>query len=1002
MRLKVFIGLLFIGAITSFKWKKPTNFIYPDEQKNWVDSVYNSLTLEEKFGQLFMVAAYSNLGQKHVDEISELVSKYKIGGLIFMQGGPYRQSVLTNKYQALADVPLMIAMDAEWGPSMRLDSCTKFPRQMVLGAMQNDSVMYEMGAAAAEQLKRIGVHINFAPVIDVNSNPNNPVIGTRSFGENKHRVSSLGIAYTNGMQDNHVMGVAKHFPGHGDTGSDSHLTLPVLKHSRQRMSDIELFPFRELFKAGVKGVMVAHLHVPVYDDRKNQATTLSKYVVTDLLQEELGFKGLIFTDALGMQGVAKFHKPGEVDYLAYMAGNDVLLFSEDVPTAVKKLKKAYKRKKITEVNLEYRVKKILEAKYWFGLQNYKPIDYENLDKDMNQTKFDAILDEIYFNATTLVKNKKSIVPIQKLTDTKFASLTIGESENEIFQTMLDNYIPHEHFTIADRKDQKSFLAMKSKLKDFDVVTVSLRNMNNSRKYNYGISTTTLKFLNELEKSTNVVLVVHGNGYALKNFENFNTVICTYDDKYAARKIAPQMIFGAAPFRGKTPVSASSTLKEGTGIQTKSLNRLAFTHPENTQLSSKTLSWIDTICNVAVREKATPGCQVIVAKDGKVIFQKPYGYFTYDNKKPVVNSTMYDLASITKVAATLQSVMYLQEKGQIDLDQKASYYLPELVGTNKEHMYLKQILTHQAGLTPWIPHWKKTLDKQKKLDGTFYSEIPDSLFTNYVCNDLYCIKSSRDSLWFWTIASELREPINLPKKKRKRKKFKLEQYEFDYKYSDLGFYIMREIVERVSKQPIEEFVQEKFYQNIGATSMGYLPLNRFSKDIITPTEDDKTFRQQQIHGSVHDQGAALMYGVGGHAGLFSNALDLAKLMQMNLQNGNYGGGKYLRDSTVGRFNTRYFLDEDLPAGQEGTKNRRGLGWDKPVFEGERGGPTSNLVSQSTYGHTGFTGTAAWVDPEHNLVYIFLSNRVHPSADNKKLINGNYRTDIQEIIYKSMIK
>lgn len=995
MRLKVLIGLLIIGAITGFKWKKPTNFIYPDEQKNWVDSVYNSLTLDEKFGQLFMVAAYSNLGQKHVDGISELVSKYKIGGLIFMQGGPYRQSVLTNKYQALAKVPLMIAMDAEWGPSMRLDSCTKFPRQMVLGAMQNDSVMYEMGAAAAEQLKRIGVHINFAPVIDVNSNPNNPVIGTRSFGENKHRVSSLGIAYTLGMQDNHVMGVAKHFPGHGDTGSDSHLTLPVLNHSKQRMSDIELFPFRELFKAGVKGVMVAHLHVPIYDNRKNQATTLSKYVVTDLLQKEMGFKGLIFTDALGMQGVAKFHKPGEVDYLAYMAGNDVLLFSEDVPTAVKKLKKAYKRKKITEADLEYRVKKILKSKYWFGLHNYKPLEFENLDEDMNQVKFDAIIDEIYFNATTLVKNEKNIVPIQKLTDTKFASLTIGKPENSIFQTMLDNYIPHEHFVISDRKDQKSFLSMRSKLKDFDVVTVSLRNMNNSRKYNYGISTTTLKFLNELEKSTNVILVVHGNGYALNNFENFNTVICTYDDKESARKIAPQLIFGAASFRGKTPVSASSTLKEGNGIETKSLNRLAFTYPENTQLNSKMLAWIDTICNVAVREKATPGCQVIVAKDGKVIFQKPYGYFTYNNKKPIENSTMYDLASITKVASTLQSVMYLEERGEIDTDQKASFYLSELIGTNKEHLTIKQMLSHQAGLTPWMPHWRNTLNKEKKLDGTFYSTIPDSLFTNYVCNDLYCIRSSRDSLWYWTITSKMREPVNMPTKKRKRKKFKLEQYEFDYKYSDLGFYIIRELVERISKQPIEEFVQEKFYQNIGATSMGYLPLNRFDKEIITPTENDKIFRKQQIQGTVHDQGAALMYGVGGHAGLFSNALDLAKLMQMNLQNGTYGGDQYLKDSTVNRFNTRYFLEEE-------NTNRRALGWDKPVFVGERGGPTSNLVSQSTFGHTGFTGTAAWVDPEHNLVYIFLSNRVYPDAENKKLIKGNYRTDIQEIIYKSMIK
>ena len=1000
MRFKILTFSLFLFTLSAFRWSEPY-VPFPNDEKNWVDSVYNALTLEERFGQLFMVAAYSNLGQKHVDEISNLVSEYKIGGLIFMQGGPHRQSVLTNKYQALAKTPLMIAMDAEWGPSMRLDSCTKFPRQMVLGAMQNDSIMYEMGAAVADQLIRIGVHINFAPVIDVNSNPNNPVIGTRSFGENKHRVSSLGIAYTNGMQDNHVMGVAKHFPGHGDTGSDSHLTLPVLKHSRQRMSEIELFPFRELFKGGVKGVMVAHLHVPVYDDRKNQATTLSKYVVTDLLQKELGFEGLIFTDALGMQGVAKFHKPGDVDVLAFHAGNDVLLFSEDVPKAIKKLTRDYKKKKIKEEDLERRVKKILKAKYWFGLNKYKPIDLENLYADMNKPKYDAILDQIYFNATTLVKNDKNIVPIKQLENKKFASLTIGKSENDVFQKTLDKYIKHEHFTIENRQDQKSFFSIQSQLREFDVITVSLRNMNNSRKYNYGISNATLKFLNELRATKDIILVVHGNGYALKNFEDFNTVICTYDDKEAARKVTPQLIFGAEGFKGKTPVSASENIKEGMGIETKSLQRLGFTHPEGVSLSSRMLSWVDTICNVAVREEATPGCQVIVAKDGKVVLQKNYGYFTYDKKKPVEDNTIYDIASITKVAATLHYVMKLVDDEKIDINEKASTYLEELKGTNKEFLSIKEILSHQAGLTPYIPHWRKTLDEKKQLDPKFYSKFQDdSLFTNYVCTDLYCVSSLRDSLWLWTISSDLREPVNLPKKKRKRKKFKLEQYAFDYKYSDLGFYIMRELAERVGSEQIQEYVANNFYKPLGAETLGYLPLDRFDKEQITPTENDKLFRKHLIQGFVHDQGAALMAGVGGHAGLFSNALDLAKMMQMDLNGGEYGGSNYLKESTLDAFNRRYFEEKISYNGVDSIRNRRVLGWDKPVFKGERGGPTSNLVSQQTFGHTGFTGTAAWVDPEHNLVYIFLSNRVHPDSNNKKLINGNYRTDIQEIIYKSM--
>ncbi|HEY8402262.1 MAG TPA: glycoside hydrolase family 3 N-terminal domain-containing protein [Cytophagaceae bacterium] len=977
--LKKVVGFLLfpILLLVASAWKSPGRNSSKLTQEQWVDSVMSSLSEEQKIGQLFMVAAYSNKDQKHINEIEELVRKYNIGGLIFFQGGPGRQVNLTNHYQSIAKVPLMIGMDAEWGLGMRLDSTLFFPKQMTLGAIQDDSLIFKMGAEIARECRRIGVHINFAPVVDINCNPNNPVIGMRSFGESKELVAAKGIAYMNGMQAYKVLANAKHFPGHGDTETDSHVGLPVINHTKDRLDEIELYPFKKLIEAGVMSMMVGHMHIPALDNTPNIATTLSKNVVTDLLRGDLGYQGLIFTDALNMKGVSSFYKPGEVDLMALLAGNDVLLYSENVPNAIKKIQKAIKDNEISAEEVHSRVRKILRAKYWLGLNEYQPIELKNLHSDLNNSKARSIQTELYQKALTVVNNQESRIPIRILDTTTFASVSIGKGLENEFQRMLSNYAPFTHFAIEDKNAEEAvYTKVLEQLRKYEVVVVGVHNTNLFNSKTYGITENTKRFIARLnEQGITTIVSVFGNPYSLKYFIDSPNLICAYEDNEITNRLVPQLVFGGISASGKLPVSVHANMPVGHGLLTdNTLHRLRYSFPENEGMDGKTLLRIDSIVEKSIADKAMPGCQVLVAKNGAVVFSKNYGYLTYDKQQPVTSSTVYDIASISKVAGTLQAVMFLQERGLIKLDKKISYYLPELKGTNKDDLIIRDVLTHQAGLIPFLPHWKKTVDTSGYMKA-YYSTTKDTLYTREVVPGVYCIKSIEDTLWAWTVESDL---LKKPKRAKKH----------DYVYSDLGFYIMKRVVERILNQPLDEFMQQNFYDPLGLATLTYKPLEKYSVDKIAPTEDDKYFRMTLIRGTVHDQGAAMLGGCAGHAGLFSNANDLAVIMQMNLQYGYYGG-------------LRYFLPETIPyfAKKQFEKNRRGLGWDKPEPSGN--GPTSNYASPNTFGHTGFTGTAAWVDPDQNLVYIFLSNRVHPDASNNKLIRASVRTVIQDVIYQSIL-
>ncbi|MTI22376.1 glycosyl hydrolase [Fulvivirga sp. RKSG066] len=922
------------------------------QQTEWVDSVYNALNLEEKIGQLFMVAAYSGGNEQHYQVIDQLIKKHKIGGLIFMQGHPHSQARLVNRYQCLSDVPLLIGMDAEWGLGMRLDSTVSFPKQMVLGAIENDTLIYQMGALIAKQLKKVGAHVNFAPVVDINSNPNNPVIGVRSFGENKEQVAQKSVAYMNGLQDNGILAVAKHFPGHGDTDKDSHKTLPYINHSKERLQQTELYPFSQLIEAGVGGVMTGHLLINALDSRN--PASLSPKITGDLLHDELNFDGLVFSDALNMKAVAGLYE--SVEAAAFLAGNDVLLFSQDVPGAIKSLKKLIKKDRDAKRQLAVSVKKVLNAKYKAGLYHKQDLNTDNLTLKLNAPQLEVLKRKLYENAVTLVKNEGQSLPVDILDNKYFASIDLGNTDT------FNEYL--KKFTFFSQFENISRLSTRE-LSAYDYVMVGLTKIPDAK---------TLEMLGVVDQKTTLIISYFGSPYEMMPLENFNNVLCLYDNNEMTQKLAAEAIFGAIPAAGKLPVSISQTLTAGTTNKTNSNQRLAYSIPEAVGMDSKVLNKIDRIVNEAIADQATPGCQVLVAKDGKVVFEKAYGHFTYDSIKRVTPETIYDIASITKVFASMQAFMFLEERGLVDLDKKISLYLPELAGTNKENMTFRDILTHQAGLWPYLPFWKQTLLKDTIYRSDFYLEELTPNYPNQVSTGLYSSNIMQDSVWQWVKQSKLRtkEP-NKP---------------YDYKYSDMGYYMVKRLVEKLLNQSMEVFLQQNFYDPMGLSTMSYLPLCKFPLDRIAPTENDNYFRRTLVYGMVHDQGAALLGGVAGHAGLFSNANDMAKMTQMHLNGGTYGNLRYFKESTLDKFTAQQYAN-----------NRRGIGWDKPL-RGEWYGPTSEYASGKTFGHTGFTGTAVWADPEFDLIYVFLSNRIHPDASNAKLIKNNIRTRIQDIIYESI--
>jgi beta-N-acetylhexosaminidase len=939
-------------------------------QKTWVDSTYNALSLKEKIGQLYMVQVFSNQDQATKKSILNQITVNHIGGVIYSNGGPVRQAQLNNELQAASKIPLLVGMDAEWGLSMRLDSTYAFPWNMTLGAVKDLDLIRQTGVQIGEHCKRIGVHFNFAPVVDINTNPKNPIIGNRSFGEDKKQVAKRALKFMEGMQSVGVLANAKHFPGHGDTSSDSHKTLPTIDFSAERIDSLELYPYKNLFSKGLSSVMVAHLNVPNLDSRPNYPSSLSYPIVTKLLKEKLGFKGLIFTDALSMKGVSNFSDPGEIDLQAFLAGNDVMLMSNDVTQGIAALEEAVRSGVISQERLAHSVKKILKAKYKVGLHQFKPIDTTNLVADLNRQKDDLLYESLMENAITLVQNQKHSLPLKNLELHKIAYVNMGDADPTPFVSSLNKY------TKVDVVNSKNLDALITSLKNYNTVIIGFHKSNANPWKSYQFTDKELVWLYEIARSNNVILTLFAKPYALnafKAFVNFESILMAYQNSPIAQQKAAQIIFGALPAKGTLPVSCGINFKVGDGLQTTSLNRLSYGLPESVGLDASRLQKMDSLAHFAISEKMTPGIQLLVARKGKVIYDKSFGYHTYKKASKVNFNNLYDVASLTKILATLPLLMELVDLGVIGLDSTLGDLLPLYKNTNKETITIQEMLSHFAQLKPWIPFYVSTLDSvTQKPNPKFYRTKYTKKFPIKVKERLYLRKDFRDSIQNQIITSELLE-------------------EKEYRYSDLPYYILKQIIEKHYDLSLDALVQQHFYKPLGANYTTYKPLEKFNKFEIIPSEIDDYFRYDTVHGYVHDMGAAMQGGVGGHAGLFGNANDVAKLMQMYLQEGVYGGKRYFSTDTFKEFNTCHYCDQE---------NRRGIGFDKPQLEDE--GPTCGCLSMTSFGHSGFTGTYAWADPEEEIVYVFLANRTYPESDSNLLSKENIRTEMQRLIYESIIE
>ncbi len=940
-------------------------------QDQWAKKVLDTMSLDEKIGQLFIYQVYPS-SQQSITQVRTYIKKYHLGGIIFFRGQAKQIASLSLDFQKLSPhVPLFLAIDAEWGVNMRIPHTVKFPYEMTLGAISDNRLILQMGHEIARQLHILGLNMNFAPVVDVNINPRNPVIGVRSFGQDKINVAAKGFAYMQGLQDSGIIAFAKHFPGHGDTDKDSHKTLPVVNHPFSRIWDIELYPYRQLIPMGLTGVMVAHLYVPSIEDAPNTPTTLSHNVITKLLRDSLHFQGLIVTDAMNMQGVLKYYATGEAEIRAILAGNDLLLMPADLPTAYNAVKQAVVRGEIPQSMIDKAVLRILKAKYWIRTTQPRSVNPDSALLKINSPQAKYLAQQLYEQAITLVKNQDSLVPIRRLESKSIAVVSIGSPVNNTFQRYLQKYAQVDLYSLSNTDNYDNYINLRNRVASYDFVIVSVHATNSFRPPFYGINENALWFVARLAEKTNVILDIFAPPYVLnqfKNLEKVKSIIVSYENVPYAQQASAELIFGGIPALGHLPVAAAG-FKVGTGIKTKRI-RLKYSSPLDLGINPVDLKVIDTIIQAAIDSGAFPGCQVLAIKDTVVFFNKAYGHFTYKARQKVTENTLYDIASLTKTTATTLALMRLYDQGKFDINQTLGYYFPELDTTDKADLRIIDILTHQARLKSWIPFYLHTYVKgTERLDPKYYSHHPDATHSLQVANNLYIINSIKDTI--------IKEIAQSKLKRRKR-----------YLYSDLGFILFRFLVERLSDTAFAQYVETNFYKPLGAWHTMFNPLDYFPKSQIAPTENDTYFRHQLVQGYVHDYAAAMLGGVSGHAGLFSTTNDLGIIYQMLLQNGYYADRRYLQASTVKLFTTKPFP----------RTNRRALGFDST--DGEKEYIYAPSASPRSFGHTGFTGCMVWVDPEYNFVFVFLANRIYPDIKNHTIYHLHVRRRVHEAFYQAI--
>jgi len=997
MKKQSIIIALFLLLCASQAWAVMPNMwvkgMKDKRMKVWVDSVMSTMSLDEQIGQLFMVTADVSLTKKNMDKLAGYVKEQKIGGILFSKATVDNQVKLTNFLQEQARIPLFIALDGEWGLSMRIEGSPRFPKNMALGATKDNRQIYEYGQLVGLQCREMGIHINFAPVLDINNNPNNPVINVRSFGENREQVALAAMAYARGLESAGVLSVGKHFPGHGDTSTDSHYGLPVLDLSLSRIDSIELYPFKKYIERGFAGMMVGHLYLPAFD-RDTIPASLSRSVVADLLKNELGFEGLIFTDALVMRAIDL--KGESACVKAIQAGVDVLLSPQFPVVEYNAVKSAVENRVISTMQIERRCRKILSYKYICGLSEYKPIDSRGVAARLNNRRTEVNIRKMTKESVTLLKNKNNHIPLRNSALQSVAVINVGDNQST-FQNTIQNYTPFELFTINSETDYAQLERMVRRLKDYNTLVAAIYTDNEE------VVEPFLRLVSMLDKKTDLSLSFFLSPYRIKSYlpaiNSAKSILLAYENTVSTQFYAAQMLLGGVATVGKLPVSIDSLYTFGSGIRTQ-VCRLGYDYPEMVDVDSKKMIEIDSLVMKAIAEKALPGCQVLVAKEGTVIFNKQYGNFDYTNAHPVTESDIYDLSSLTNVAATLPAMMMLYDDGKYLLRDKIGQFIPALKSSEKYLITVKEALFHQSGLPANIPFYQMLYDK-KSYKGALVSKHKSATYSIQIDEDLFVNGKARfRKEWLSSEKSE-NYPVEIAAGLYLNKAFYSEMFtrflktkpgsKEKYVYSDLNFMLLRLMIEDLADMKLDSMLSTTLYSKLGANTTGFLPLKRFPKTSIAPTENDQFFRRQLLIGYPHDELAALSGGVEGNAGLFSNANDLAKLCQMYLNEGTYGGEQLIQSETV-----RMFTQMKSP------DSRRGLGFDRPNPMKPSNGPASDWAPLSAYGHTGSTGTCFWVDPENKLIYIFLSNRIYPSRLNREWDHRDLRTEIQDIIYKSIIQ
>lgn len=964
-----------------------------EECRQWVDSVMQRMSLKERIGQLFIYTIAPQLNKPNTDLLRKVVQEYKVGGLLFSGGLLENQVKLTNQAQEMAGVPLLITFDGEWGLAMRLRGTPSFPRNRVLGCIRDNGLLYEYGREVARQCREIGVQVNFAPVADVNINPDNPVINTRSFGEDPVEVARKVVAYSRGLESGRILSVSKHFPGHGDTDVDSHKALPVLPFTRERLDSVELYPFRRAIRAGLGGIMVGHLEVPAWEPQAGLPSSLSRRIVTDLLKEELGFKGLVFTDALAMRGVSG---QGHLCLQALKAGDDLLLVPRSLEGELEAVRAAVRSGELPEAEINRRCRKVLMYKYALGLSKKPHVRLSGLESRLNTPHTRTLMRQLKQAAITVVdEGERPLLPLD-LSSRRVAVLQVGEGDVlSPFRTELSRSVRTDFFRLTTGMTESALQTLQKKLSAYERVLVcfSDRRLKNYRTF----------FTRYLPEVPLVYLLFVSDQQVPRDFGPApDALLLAHSAETEIQHRVAAILTGQAGADGRLSAAVGRWFRVGEGKTLEVPSQQPYRSLNDLGVDADRLSVIDRIAEEGIEEGAYPGCQIAVWKDGYEVYNKAFGTHcgvsrTGGDSIPVTPDDVYDIASMTKTSATLLAVMKLYDRGRLSLTDRVSDYLPFLLDTDKRDITVRQLLLHESGLPSTILFYRDAIDEDSyegalfrgtqdaghsaRIGGKTWAN-PDFRFreglTSAVCTDS-CTWQVADSLWLNPRFKQtcLQQIADAPLLSRR------------YRYSCVGFILLQQLVEARAGMPMDEFLDREFYRPMGLTHTCYRPLERLPRRIIIPSSVDPFLRKDTLQGFVHDESAAFLGGVSGNAGLFSNAHEQALLYQMLLNGGELNGRRYLSPETCRVFTTTL-----------SRTSRRGLGFDKPDRRNPRRSPCCEEAPASVYGHTGFTGTCAWVDPDNHLVYIFLSNRIFPEVWNNKLSRLDIRTRIQQAVYKAL--